>query len=211
MDVYLLGVRAPVFKPHVEKLGFTAYAIEHHDQLKPCDIAICTGYYNMVPERYFSLARKGMFVVHESDLPEGRGHAPLSWALICDKREIVVTMFKIAKAMDAGDILGKATAPIKIYETILDLREKANGLIVELLNIHLPQIADEAYEAVPQSGIPTYYRRRTPEDSRIDPKKSILEQWNLIRASQNPDYPAFFYIDEVRFNLMVERHRDWKA
>ena len=35
--------------------------------------------------------------------------------------------------------------------------------------------------------------KRTPADSEIDPGKSILEQFNLLRIVDSERYPAFFY------------------
>jgi methionyl-tRNA formyltransferase len=39
---------------------------------------------------------------------------------------------------------------------------------------------------------PTYYRKRCPDDSRIDPSRTIAEQFNLLRVADPERYPAFF-------------------
>lgn len=209
MDINFLGFRGSLFKEFLEKLGHTVTLVDNHDNLAPCDVVLTSGYYQMIPSRVFTIPRKGFYLFHETDLPEGRGHAPLSWTLIYNRPELIVTMFSIAKAMDAGDIVGKEYYRIKKYDTLLDLRERAVELCKLLMQKNLPAIEKGDHVLTPQSGTPTYYRRRTPDDGQIDPSKSILEQWNLIRACHPEDYPAYFYIDEVRFFLRVERDPDW--
>ena len=209
MKINFLGFRGNLFKDFLEKLGHTVALVAEPDDIKPCDIVLVSGYYKMIPSRVFDIPAKGFYLFHETDLPEGRGHAPISWTLIYGKPELVVSMFAIDKAMDAGDIVGKARYPIKKYETLVDLRERAIEMCKSLMEENLPHIEKGDIRLRQQTGVPTYYRRRNPEDSRIDPAKSILEQWDLLRACHPDDYPPFFYINEVRFNLKIERDPDW--
>jgi methionyl-tRNA formyltransferase len=44
-----------------------------------------------------------------------------------------------------------------------------------------------------QTGISSYYRKRTPSDSCLDLNKTILDQFNLLRVVDNESYPAYFY------------------
>jgi len=36
------------------------------------------------------------------------------------------------------------------------------------------------------------YRRRRPADSRLDPDRTLAEQFELLRVVDNDRYPAFF-------------------
>ncbi len=209
MDINFLGSRGILFKEFLEERGHSVTLVAEPDNIRPCDIVLVSGYYKMIPSRVFNIPSKGFYLFHETDLPEGRGHAPISWTLIYGKPELVVSMFSIDKAMDAGAIVGKARYHIKKHETIVDLRERAIELCKDLMDEYLPRIGKGEIRLKPQVGIPTYYRRRNPEDSMIDPGKSILDQWDLIRACHPDDYPPFFYINEVRFNLKIERDPEW--
>jgi len=51
----------------------------------------------------------------------------------------------------------------------------------------------------------SFYLRRRPEDSRLDPDKTIREQFNLLRVVDNEKYPAFFDLHGQRFLLKVEK------
>jgi methionyl-tRNA formyltransferase len=51
---------------------------------------------------------------------------------------------------------------------------------------------------------PTYHRRRTPEDSRLDPHQSIASQFDLLRICDPDRYPAFFDFRGRRYRLRLE-------
>ena len=42
-------------------------------------------------------------------------------------------------------------------------------------------------------GKATYFKKRTPEDSKININKSLKSQFNLLRVCDEKNYPAFFY------------------
>ena len=46
-------------------------------------------------------------VIHESDLPSGKGWSPLTWQVLEGKNEIPVTLFEAAESVDAGKIYAK--------------------------------------------------------------------------------------------------------
>ena len=52
----------------------------------------------------------------------------------------------------------------------------------------------------------SYHRKREPSDSKIDINKSILEQFNLLRACDPFRYPAFFELNGQKFKLLLERY-----
>ena len=56
----------------------------------------------------------------------------------------------------------------------------------------------------PQVGAESFYGRRRPEDSRIDPARSLQEQFPLLQVVDNQAYPAFFELKGRRFRISVE-------
>ena len=56
--------------------------------------------------------------------------------------------------------------------------------------------------------VPTYYARRTPEDSRINPELSIVEQFNQIRVCDPNRFPAYFDLHGQRYKLTLEKMND---
>jgi methionyl-tRNA formyltransferase len=51
----------------------------------------------------------------------------------------------------------------------------------------------------------TYYRKRTPEDSRIDPQRPIAEQFDLLRICDPGRYPAFFDLHGHRYRIRLDK------
>ena len=56
-----------------------------------------------------------------------------------------------------------------------------------------------------QIGKTTFYKKRGPNDSKLDINKTISQQFNLLRVCDNKKYPAFFIKDGVKFLLKIEK------
>src|SRR6185295_4164814 len=105
----------------------------------------------------------------------------------------------------SGPVYLRAQVPLDGHELLDEVREKT---IREMLHLclafvkHYPSIIKQGK---PQSGEPTYYLRRKAADSRLDPKKTIEEQFNLLRTVDNKDYPAFFELEGHTYLLKIEK------
>ena len=55
----------------------------------------------------------------------------------------------------------------------------------------------------PQTGEASHYRRRRPADSRLDPERTLAEQFELLRVVDNDRYPAFFEWRGRRYELNI--------
>lgn len=52
-------------------------------------------------------SNKLLLVVHKSDLPKGRGFAPVQWQILEGKADITVCLIEISDDVDAGNISDK--------------------------------------------------------------------------------------------------------
>lgn len=57
--------------------------------------------------------------------------------------------------------------------------------------------------AQPQHGEASHFPRRRPADSLLDPKRSLAEQFNLLRVVDNQRYPAFFHWRDRLYELQI--------
>ncbi len=154
------------------------------------------------------LARnKHNLVVHESDLPKGKGWSPLTWQILEGKNEIPIVLFEAVEKVDSGKIYAKDVMKFNGLELVEELRkeqaEKTIQLCLKFIHEY-PEILDKGEE---QIGEATYYPRRTPKDSRLDPDKTVREQFNLLRVVDNERYPAFFEIDGEKYILKIEKEK----
>ena len=140
-----------------------------------------------------------VLVLHESDLPKGRGWSPLAWQIVEGKNEIVVSLIEAADPVDTGNVIVECTVRFKGHELHEDIHEQIASAKITLIEafINCP------LNGIQQAGEPTYYRQRTAEDSRIDPGKSIAEQFDLLRIC-DPRFPAFFDHRGHRYTLTIQ-------
>jgi methionyl-tRNA formyltransferase len=142
------------------------------------------------------------FVSHASDLPEGRGWSPAVWDILEGKDRIVLTLIEATDQVDAGGVLHKFRASVKPT----DLHDDINRMLGELVLGALDFILKNAdMEPVPQTGNPTWHRKRAPADSELDPSRSIASQFNLLRVCDPDRYPAFFELFGERFELIIRK------
>jgi hypothetical protein len=77
-------------------------------------------------------------------------------------------------------------------------------MIIEMCEEFLSKWPAIVSQGCPQAGASSFYRRRISADSEINPKKSISEQFNILRIVDNDKYPAHFEWRGRRYNLKIE-------
>ncbi len=144
-------------------------------------------------------------VVHESALPEGKGWSPLTWQVLEGKNEIPISLFEAGEKVDSGRVYLRDVMHFTGTELVQELRlvqaRTSMRLCLDFVR-GFPEIINRGEE---QQGASSYYRRRTPEDSRLDLDKTVRDQFNLLRVADNDRYPVFFEIGGVRYYLKVAK------
>jgi len=168
------------------------------------DFAFFLGCEKLVSENILE-KNKHNIVVHESDLPKGRGWSPLTWQVLEGKNQIPITLFEAEGEVDAGPIYLQKMIYLDGTELVEDLRQKQAQKTIELCLEFIHYYPNILKNQKKQIGISTYYRRRTPSDSKLDPDKTIKDQFNLLRVSDNNRYPAFFDLNGCRYYLIIEK------
>lgn len=140
-------------------------------------------------------------VIHPSNLPAGKGWAPLAWQILEGKNEIPIVMFEAVEAVDAGPIYLKDSINLDGTELNEEIRAKQAKKIIEMSLWFLNNY--DHISPVKQEGAESFYPRRTPKDSEIDPTKPLIEQMNLLRVCCNKEYPPYFYHQGRKYILNV--------
>jgi methionyl-tRNA formyltransferase len=168
------------------------------------DILFILGFFKIVPGAILK-KNKTNIVVHESALPKGRGWSPMSWLVLEGAKEIPLTLFEAVEKVDAGRIYLRSKVKLKGHELLPEIRRKAASAMMRLCEEFVDSCPSILARGVEQRGKPSYYRRRSPEDSRLDPHKSIAAQFNLLRIADNESYPAFFDHRGATYLLKIEK------
>ena len=145
-------------------------------------------------------------VVHESDLPKGKGWSPVSWQVLEGKNKIPVTLFEATRDIDSCVIYFQDFIELTGFE-LLDEIKTQQGLITNKLIKKFIKSFPEI-KGRKQIGESTFYKRRTIESSQLNINKTIKEQFNLLRIVDNERYPAYFTINGNKYTLKIKKIND---
>lgn len=168
------------------------------------DFCFCLSFGQLVP----ALIRqqfKHALVVHESDLPTGKGWSPLTWQILEGNNYIPITLFEATDEVDSGPIYAQRWVEFEGHELIDELRQAQAETTKEICQWFVDQYPESLSGARVQEGPESFYPRRSPDDSKLDLNKTIAEQFNLFRVADNERYPVFFDFNGRRFYLKISK------
>ncbi|MGU3525462.1 bifunctional UDP-4-amino-4-deoxy-L-arabinose formyltransferase/UDP-glucuronic acid oxidase ArnA [Enterobacteriaceae bacterium C23F] len=196
--------------------GITVYApedvnhplwVDRIREMNP-DMIFSFYYRNLLSDAIVSLARHGAFNLHGSLLPQYRGRAPLNWVLVNGEKETGVTLHRMVKRADAGNIVAQQSVAIDDADVALTLHRKLCTSAQTLLRDTLPLIAQgNISETVQDESRATYVGRRTPEDGRLNWEQPAEALHNLVRAVSDPWPGAYGYVGTNKFIVWKSRVR----
>ena len=147
---------------------------------------------------------KSTLVLHASDLPKRRGWSPHIWAILDGENEITVSLLEAGEPVDTGLIWMKISFLLEGHELLDEINKKLFDAEIFLMTSAVDQVGKiNPYQQMGDPG--DYMKKRKPADSEIDPKKSILEQFNLLRIVDSEKYPAFFHHKGYKYQIKIEK------
>lgn len=143
-------------------------------------------------------------VIHASDLPAGRGWSPLVWQILEGRNEIAVSLLEAADPVDSGPIWQKRQLRFDGTELHEELNAALFAAELELMDYALENMGK--VQPVPQDEAgASWYSRRHPEDSKLDPERSLAEQFDLLRVADPDRYPAYFEYRGASYDIVIKR------
>ncbi|MEQ9230750.1 MAG: formyltransferase family protein [Cyclobacteriaceae bacterium] len=179
---------------------FRADFINDHSRIQKGDILILLSCERKLEKRALN---KFNLVVHESDLPEGKGWSPLTWQVLEGRNKLTVSLIEAEEKIDAGAIYFQEKIQLNGHELIPELREKQAEATFALLKKFIRQYPN--ITSRPQVGKESFYPKRRQADSELDISKTLDSQFNLLRVCDNDRYPAFFVKNGVKYLLKIEK------
>ena len=166
------------------------------------DLILSVYYRHMIGTKILAMPPLGAWNIHGSLLPKYRGRAPINWALVHGESRIGMTLHRMVKSADAGDVVdreGIAIGPRDSAEVAFRKVMPCARIVLERQIDAL--LAGTVKEAPQDESQATYFGGRTPEDGRIQWTQTSAQIFNLIRAVTDPYPGAFTDIGDAR--LMV--------
>jgi methionyl-tRNA formyltransferase len=174
-----------------------------------CVYAICVAYGKIFPESLIERFPKGVINVHYSLLPKYRGATPLETALLAGETETGVTLQKMVKELDAGDIIAQKSTPIGDDETARELRPRLIEMGAELLVNSLPKYLSGELTPMPQdASLATRAYKIKKEDGLLDLSAPAEENWHKYRAYADSIGTYFFDSDGKRMKITSATYKN---
>ena len=170
---------------------------------KNYDILVSAGFPLIFTEKLIHSSKFGTINLHAGKLPNYRGGSPLNWQIINGEKKIGISIIKMCKELDAGNIYSSKTFRLTKKDNIKTVHDKANlffpKMTIETINkIYL------GIQSVPQKkvGVKTY-KQRSEDDGLIDwDKLNATEVFNFVRAVTKP-YPGAFYFSKNNKKIKI--------
>ena len=172
---------------------------------KNTTICFILSYFKIIPPEFLKICKFNL-VVHESDLPKGKGFSPLTHQILEGKTKIITTLFDASKKLDAGNFYYKKQFYFNknlLFDEIKTLQFKNTMKMCEQFIKKYKK--NKKIRTFKQNGKSTFYYRRNSEDSKININKSIIKQFNLLRVCDNENYPAFFIYKNKKYLLKITK------
>lgn len=166
-----------------------------------CEYAIVVAYGKILPEKLINAFPKGILNIHYSLLPKYRGASPVESALLQNETVTGVTIQKMVRELDAGDIVASKETEICTEETTIELRARLIEIGAELLLETLPAYEEDSITLTPQNDAEaTHVGKIKKSDGEISLDAPSQDNWNKYRAyAQWPG--TYFFKDEKRIKI----------
>ena len=154
-----------------------SYALENYDLL------LVVAYGLLLTPKILAKPKYGCINIHASLLPRWRGAAPIQRAIEAGDIETGITIMKMDKDLDTGDILKQISCPINDDDTSGILHDRIANISAKNINDILAKIVGNKFIVINQDNSKaTYAKKITKHEAKLDWKKSAIELERKIRA-----------------------------
>ena len=169
----------PVIQPLTLKSAEDLALLKSYD----ADLMVVVAYGMILTDDALNTPRLGCINVHGSLLPRWRGAAPIQRSLMAGDDETGVTIMKIVRKLDAGDMLHKEEYEIGATDTASVLHDKlaelgALGLIKVLTEMHTGSVIAEPQD----ESLVTYAEKLTKAEAELDWQQSAQQLALKVRG-----------------------------
>lgn len=180
--------------------------------LQDVDFFLVLAFAQFLSEDVLKLPLKGCFNIHTSLLPKYRGAAPIQYALLNDDQKTGVSIQKMVKEMDAGDLVLSHQVEITPFETAPMLSIKLKYQAALSTNDFINQLLEGTLTLKPQQGDISFAPIIKKEHGEIDFFNDTLgDIQNKLRAFDPwPGVYTFLNGKRLKVFSISTSHQDLK-
>lgn len=184
--------------PTTEKYAFSFS--KDYKAIKKQDIVFVLGYTRILDETFLADNRL-VLVVHESNLPQGKGFSPVMRQVLNGTASIPICLIQATNAVDSGDILLKSSFALNGSELYDEIRAKQAEATKQIISEFLTIYPD--YSLTRQVGNESFFKKMVPKDHELDVDETIRNQFNKLRIGNNNGWPSFFLLDGKTYVIKI--------
>ncbi len=172
------------------------------------DLAVVVAYGKILPESLIDSFPKGVLNIHYSLLPRWRGASPVESALLHGDAKTGVSIQKMVKRLDAGDVVAAREMEILPDDTTATLRPRLIELGAELLLETLPKYIEGGIVPIPQDeSLVTHAPKFSKAEGELDLSADSLSNWRKYQAfAVSPG--TYFFKDGKRYKITKASYQD---
>ncbi|MGV9009222.1 methionyl-tRNA formyltransferase [Brevundimonas sp.] len=189
----------PVFTPASMKSPEAIATFQSLD----LDAACVVAYGQILKTEVLEAPRLGCFNLHGSLLPRWRGAAPIQRAIMAGDRQTGVQIMRMSEGLDEGAILLSEVMDIHADDTAASLSERMSHIGASLWPRALAAIERGGVTGTEQTGEPTYARKITPAEARIDWSRPAADVGAHIRGL-SPFPGAWFEVAGIEGPIRIK-------
>lgn len=170
---------------------------------KQADFFLVVAFAQFLSQKVLDCPKIAPFNIHTSHLPKYRGAAPIQYALLNGDQDTAVTIQRMVKKMDAGDVAHTHLVKIDPQDNSETLFNKLKEESKTALNDFIEKVKSDSIEYIPQNDADASFAPVIKKlDGLIDFTQATSEEIvNKYRAF----YPwpgLFFYLNDQRIKVL---------
>jgi len=170
-----------------------------------CEYALVVAYGKLLPRSLIESFPKGVLNVHYSLLPKYRGASPVEAALLNGDEVTGVSIQRMVKELDAGNVMASVEVAIDPDWTTRELRPRLIEAGADLLVDSLPAFIQGTASFAPQDvSFATHSGKIAKTEGELAFPGPARENWNKYRAyAESPGTYFFMERDGKQFRVKV--------
>ena len=190
-------------------------------------IGVVADFGAIIPQKILNLFPYGLINIHPSLLPKYRGPSPVQNAILNGDRRTGVTIIKLDKYVDHGDVIAQVDEEIKPNDTAQSLYERLFKIGANLLEKVLTKYETQAALSIPQNHEhATFTKQLTREDGYVDFKeffssKDFFERmvrayypwpgaWTKIKLAEKEEPRIIKFLPDKKIQVEGGREMEYK-
>ena len=172
---------------------------------------LVASYGQILSQAVLDSANRGGINLHGSILPKYRGAAPIQRAILNGEKTVGVTLMRMDRGMDTGDMIEVADTPLGPDETYGELQDRLAQVAADLATRWMPRILAGDYPRTPQDGsLATFAPKVDKSEARLDLLEGAGKTYLRFRAF-TPSPGAFLHSTQGLLKIARARTHELPA